>query len=122
MDFQIDEAYLTDVVVRTEYPRYNDRTDLTAEELISVIKNPAPAVSIGTKDHPEFTCLREQLEQDGYIQVQPGWWNGDCVLKPFRLNDVRFKKGDQFPCAAAMKFHLEFQKKCQQRKKGGHYA
>jgi hypothetical protein len=110
MDFYIDPAYLTDIVVRSEYPRYNDRTELTAEELISVIKNPAPAVSIGNKDHPEFACLREQLEQDGYIQVQRGWWNGDCVLKPFKLNNVEFKKGEQFPCAAAMKGHLKFAK------------
>jgi hypothetical protein len=43
MDFYIDEAYLTDIVVRTEYPRYDDRKELTAEELISVIKNPVPA-------------------------------------------------------------------------------
>ena len=57
MYFYIDEAYLTDVVVRTEYPRYNDRTELTAEEIISVIKHTAPAVSIGTKDNPEFDCL-----------------------------------------------------------------
>ena len=121
MDFYIDEAYLTDVVVRTEYPCYNDRTDLTAEELISVIKNPAPAVSIGTKDHPEFDSLRNNLEQQGYIAVQRGWWNGDCVLKPFRLNGKTFKKGSQFPCAAAMGVHLKVSRKYQQ-KKGGHNA
>ena len=111
MDFYIDEAYLTDVMVRTEYPCYNDRTDLTAEELISVIKNPNPSVSIGNKDHPEFAQLREQLERDGYIQVERGWWNGDRVLKAFQLNGVKFKKHDQFPCAAAMKLHLKFQQK-----------
>lgn len=122
MDFYIDEAYLTDVMVRTEYPRYSNRTDITAEELISVIKHPQPSISIGSKDHPEFTHLREQLEQDGYIQVQRGWWNGDHVLKPFCLNGVEFKKHDQFPCAAAMKFHLGFQRKCQQRKKGEAHA
>jgi hypothetical protein len=114
MDFYIDDAYLTDVVVRTEYPRYNDRTDLTAEELISVIKHPSPSVSVGTKDHPEFNRLREQLERDGYIQVQRGWWNGDRVLKPFRLNSKTFKKGEQFPCAAAMGVHLKVSKKHQQ--------
>jgi hypothetical protein len=111
MDFYIDEAYITDVMVRTEYPRYNDRTDLTAEELISVIKNPCPMVSVGTKDHPEFAQLREQLEREGYIQVERGWWNGDRVLKPFSLNGVKFKKHNPFPCAAAMKYHLEFQRK-----------
>jgi hypothetical protein len=121
MNFYIDPEYLTDVVVRTEYPPYNNRTDLTAEELISVIKNPTPTVSIGTKDHPEFACLREQLEQQGYIAVQRGWWNGDRVSKPFRLNGVKFKKGDQFPCGAAMAGHLKFQKKYQQ-KKGAHDA
>jgi hypothetical protein len=122
MDFYIDEAYLTDVVVRTEYPRYDDRTELTVEELISVIKNPVPTVYVGTMDHPEFTCLREQLEQQGYIQVQRSWWNGDRVLKSFQLNSVRFKKGDQFPCGAAMKGHLKFTKLYKQKKKGGHDA
>jgi hypothetical protein len=121
MDFYIDEAYLTDIVVRTEYPRYDDRKELTAEELISVIKNPVPAVSIGTKDHPEFACLREQLEQEGYIQVERGWWNGDRVLKPFRLNGKTFKKNEQFPCAAALGVHLKVSRKYQQ-KKGGHNA
>jgi hypothetical protein len=111
MDFYIDEAYLTDIVVRYEYPRYNDRTELTAEELISIIKHPMPTVCVGTKDHPEFTCLREQLERGGYIQVERGWWNGDRVLKSFSLNGVKFKKHDQFSCAAAMKHHLEFQRK-----------
>jgi hypothetical protein len=119
MDFYIDEACLTDVMVRTEYPRYNDRTDLTAEELISVIKNPNPSVSIGNKDHPEFAQLREQLERNGYIQVQRGWWNGDRVLKAFQLNDVKFKKHDQFPCAAAMKLHLKFQRKYLKQKEFG---
>jgi len=116
MDFYIDKAYLTDIMVRTEYPRYDDRTDLTAEELISIIKHPRPSVSIGSKDHPEFTQLREQLERDGYILVERGWWNGDRVLKTFRLNDVEFKKHNQFPCAAAMKHHLEFQRKYKQKK------
>ena len=119
MDFYIDESCLTDVMVRTEYPRYNDRTDLTAEELISVIKNPNPSVSIGNKDHPEFAQLREQLERNGYIQVQRGWWNGDRVLKAFQLNDVKFKKHDQFPCAAAMKLHLKFQRKYLKQKEFG---
>ena len=113
MDFYIDQAYLTDIVVRTEYPCYNDRTELTAEELISVIKNPTPIVSSGTDDHPEFTCLRKQLEQDGYIQVQRGWWNGDRVINPFKLNDIEFKKGEQFPCAAAMGIHLKVSRRYQ---------
>jgi hypothetical protein len=102
--------------VRTEYPRYDNSTDITAEELISIIKNPQPSFSIGTKDHPEFAQLREQLEQEGYIQVERGWWNGDRVLKTFQLNGVEFKKHDQFSCAAAMKHHLEFQRTYKQKK------
>jgi len=116
MDFYIDEAYLTDVTIRTEYPRYDNRTDLTPEELLDIIKNPTAMTSISNKDHPEFTYLREQLEQQGFIKVERGWWNGDRVLKTFQLNDVEFKKHSQFPCASAMKHHLKFAKLYKQKK------
>jgi len=122
MDLYIDEAYLADVTVRTEFGGYKDRTDLTADELIDLLKNPVRAVMIGSKDHPEFTKLREQLGQQGFIKIERSWNNGDCVLKPFRLNGVKFKKHDQFPCAVAMKGHLKFAKLYQQKRKGGQDA
>jgi len=58
--------------------------------------------SQATIDHPEFTKLRNKLDKLGYIEVQRLWWNGDRVLKPFKLNGMAFKKGDQFPCASAL--------------------
>lgn len=122
MDFYIDEAYLTDIIVRTEYLRYENRSELTADELLEAIKNPVAMTSLSNKDHPEFTYLREHLEQQGFIAVQRGWWNGDCVLKSFRLNDVKFHKGEKFPCASAMKGHLKFVKLYNQKKKGGQNA
>lgn len=118
MDFYIDEAYLTDVVVRIEYPR----TVLAPEELFEVIKNPVQITSVGHKDHPEFDHLRKQLEKQGFIKIELGCWNGDRVLKTFQLNGVKFKKHDQFPCAVAMKGHLKFAKLYQQKRKGGQDA
>lgn len=58
--------------------------------------------SIGTKDHPEFTKLRNQLSKMGYILMETSYSNGDIVLKPFKLNKINFKKGEQFPCASAL--------------------
>ena len=58
--------------------------------------------SYACKDHPEFTKLRNRLCELGYISVEPTYWNGDIVLKPFKLNKLSFKKGEQFPCAAAL--------------------
>jgi hypothetical protein len=60
-------------------------------------------------DHPGFTRLRDELENKGYIKTERNCWNGDTVLKAFRLNDHWFEEGDTFPCAAAMKnmFKLE---------------
>ena len=58
--------------------------------------------SIGVKDHPEFTKLRNRLSKMGYILMETSYWNGDIVLQPFKLNKLSFKKGEQFPCASAL--------------------
>jgi hypothetical protein len=121
MDFHIDPAYLTDIIVREDFVPRVDTDSITPERLIEVIKNAGRYYSIGSKDHPEFVKLRDQLEKQGYIITERGWWNGDRVLKKFTLNGVKFRKHAQFPCAAAMRGHLQFAKKYQQ-KKGGHYA
>ena len=58
--------------------------------------------SYAFKDHPEFTKLRDRLCELGYISIEPTYWNGDRVLKPFKLNKLSFKKGEPFPCASAI--------------------
>jgi hypothetical protein len=58
--------------------------------------------SFGTKDHPEFTKLRNRLCKLGYISIEHSWINGDKVLTPFKLNKLDFEKGQQFPCAGAL--------------------
>lgn len=115
-DFFIDPQYLTDVMVTTYYKKYQDQDHVTHEELIDAIKYPGGAIMMGSKDHPEFSFLRDELERQGYIACQRMWWNGDRVVKPFRLNGCLFEEDEQFPCAAAMKGHLKF------LKKGGDYA
>jgi hypothetical protein len=99
----IDEQYITDVTVRTEYDFIKDRNNPTHDDIIKVLKGYDKSVSISSKDHDEFTKLRNQLEHEGYIECQRGWWNGDRVLKPFKLNEWSFKKNHKFPCASAMK-------------------
>ena len=71
--FIIDEQYITDVTVRVERRQeINDKQDL-----FKAIKNPVVMSSISNKDHDEFTKLRNQLEELGYIKTERGWWNGD---------------------------------------------
>ena len=103
MNFIIDEQYICDVAVRTEHDFIKDRANPTHDELILILKGHDKMVCTGSKDHDEFTRLRDQLEAQGYIKTERGWWNGDRVLKPFLLNGWRFKKGHRFPCAAALK-------------------
>ena len=109
--FNIDEQYITDVTVRTEYDFIKDRSNITHDELIKILKGWDKSVSISSKDHDEFTKLRNQLEQEGYIKTQRSWWNGDRVLKTFRLNEWTFKKGHKFPCAAAMSTNIKVARK-----------
>ena len=107
MDFTIDPEYLTSVTIRDEWNTYtrNGRVP-TAEELILIIQGKGECSTTSSEDHPEFARLREQLGELGYIKIQRGWWNGDEVLKPFRLNGRKFKVGAQFSCGSAMGNHL----------------
>ena len=106
MHFTLDEQYICDVAVRTEYDWIKDRNNITHEDLIKILKGYDKSYSISNKDHDEFTKLRDRLEAEGYIQTQRNYWNGDVVLKPFYLNGWHFKKNYQFPCAAALQTRI----------------
>lgn len=106
-EFYIDEAYLCSVPVNIVY----SRPIKTNQDLIDTLKNPIIIKSFSTIDHPEFTKLREQLGADGYIEIERGWWNGDRVLKQFRLNGFLFRKNSKFPCAEAMRVSIKVAKK-----------
>jgi len=109
--FTIDEAYICDVIVRTEHDFIKDRNNLTNEDLVKILKGWDKSVSISNKDHDEFTKLRNQLEELGYIKIERGWWNGDRVLKSFKLNEWTFRKGHKFPSAAAMRVRIDCARK-----------
>jgi hypothetical protein len=109
--FTLDEAYICDVRVRQEYDFIKDRNNPTHEDLIKILKGYDKGCSTYSKDHDEFTKLREELGRRGFISIERGWWNGDRILKPFYLNEWRFKKGHKFPCAAAMKNSIECARK-----------
>jgi hypothetical protein len=111
MNFEIDPEYVTDVAVTQTYYRHANKSTLTNEELIEVIRKPVSSSTYSTEDHPEFARLRDRLGELGYIDIQRGWSNGDRVLKSFVLNGVAFEPGEQFCCAGAMKMHLERNKK-----------
>ena len=111
MKFTIDEQYICDVTVRTEHDFIKDRSNPTDEDLIKILKGWDKSVSISNKDHDEFTRLRNQLGELGYIEIVRNYWNGDRVLKPFMLNEWQFRKGHKFPCAAAMKNSIECARK-----------
>ena len=100
--FTIDEQFICDVIVRTEHDFIKDRNNPTDEDLINILKGYDKSFTTSSKDHDEFTKLRDQLEELGYIETQRRWWNGDRVIKGFKLNEWTFKKGEKFPCATAM--------------------
>ena len=85
--------------------------ELTDKQLIKILKGEDRWSSISSKDDDVFTELRFALEEQGYLKVQRMWSNGDEVLKPFYLNGVLFEKGDRFPCAPAMKYHIVYKEK-----------
>lgn len=101
--FNIDENFICDVQVINVFDGIKDRNNITHEDLIKIIKGCDKVTSTSHEDHPEFAKLRDQLEELGYIKTERGWWNGDRVLKSFKLNEWTFKKGHKFCSAAAMK-------------------
>lgn len=109
--FTLDEQYIVDQVVRETHNPYAGRDDLTDEELLKAIAGRGIYTTTRSQDHPEFTKLRELLGAQGHIRIERGYWNGDRVLKPFQLNGVEFYQGGKFPCAAAMRHHLEWKRK-----------
>ena len=112
MDFTIDPAYLCSVSIREEYNQYTrNGREPTAEELLLILQGKGNYIIGSSIDHPEFTRLREQLGEQGYIKIERGWWNGDSVLKPFTLNGLKFKPGEQFSCAGAMGTHFAVRSK-----------
>ena len=111
--FNIDPVYLTDVTVRTDYKPTRPVGQSTADDIVRALKGLDQCYSISSRDHPEFAILRDQLEAQGFIQTQRQWWNGDRVLQPFILNGMTFEIGEQFPCAVAMKGHLQAKQRYQ---------
>ena len=109
--FVIDEQYITDVTVRQEYDLVKDRNNPTNQELIKILKGHDKSVSISSKDHDEFTKLRDQLEELGYITTWRNCWNGDRILKSFKLNEWTMRKGHKFPCAAALRVSIDCARK-----------
>jgi hypothetical protein len=106
--FYIDIAYVVSVIERKEHRIKQWIGETEADFLIRKLSSDnSPVFSIGSNDHEEFSKLREQLSNEGYILIQRGWHNGDRVIKPFYLNDKLFEEHETFFCAAAMKYRLE---------------
>lgn len=110
-EFFIDPQYLTDVRTDTVITTLENPANPTPDDLIKILKGTHVIHIYGNKDHDEFTRLRNQLEQLGYIKTERSWWNGDCVLKSFKLNGWIIRKGAKFPCAAALGISIDYANK-----------
>ena len=97
--FRLKREYFTSVPDN----KYMELADLFGKIIVK-------GESYGTKDHPEFTKLRNKLCKLGYISIETSYWNGDRVLKPFKLNELTLKKGEQFLCACALGIRLDLLK------------
>lgn len=106
--FTIDHSYLTNITIYKEWNSYKNKTDPSEEDLIKVLQGKGKCSTTYSEDHPEFSKLRNQLESEGYITTIRNYVNGDRVVEEFYLNNVKFRKGEQFPCAPAMRHHIEY--------------
>lgn len=103
MKFTIDPKFLTDQIVTTKTKIIPSDTLSWPSDVLSYLESTDYVVTTTQNiDHPQFTELRETLGQQGYIEIQRSWWNGDRVVRPFELNQHQFEVGETFPCAAAL--------------------
>ena len=112
--FTIDEEYITCVTVVENYSKYRDTAteDLTADDIVSILKHqPVTMTMIRSEDHPEFKELRNRLGELGYIRIERSFINGDRVLRPFSLNEWKFKPDDRFLCAGALRVAIDSARK-----------
>lgn len=109
MDFHLPISSLCDVTIRKEWGMYDHipLDELKPEQLFTILKGEDRCSSIHTEDHPDFAELRNKLEEQGYIRTQRNCWNGDRVLRPFRLNGALFTEGEKFCSGAAIKWDVE---------------
>ena len=109
--FSIDDEYITSVTVVKELCFLEDRNNPTPEDTIKILKGYHRGSITSHKDHDEFTKLRDQLEELGYIRTARNYWNGDTVLKPFKLNEWTFKKNQRFLSAGALRSSIDWARK-----------
>lgn len=107
-NFEIDPQYLTDLQEVFTIDLVKDRNNPTPDEIILILRGSDTIRNIHTIDHPEFTKLRNKLEELRYIKIERSWWNGDTVLKSFKLNGWILRKDFSFPCAAALGITIKF--------------
>lgn len=105
--FTIDPTHISEQVVVKRIGRFDGRTDLTNEELMQVLDGSDYVGSTTSSEaHPGFIGLRKMLHEQGYINMETRWVNGDSVIKPFALNGFMFLPRDQFPCASVLRWQL----------------
>lgn len=107
-EFTIEEQFLTSVMITRTGSKFDGRTDLDAQEMLELLQGKHTWTTTKSEDHPVFANLRNVLEAQGHIRIQRGFWNGDRVLTPFKLNGVEFNTSDRFVCAAAMSSYLKY--------------
>jgi len=109
-EFYLDEIYMTTVYKLVSGNKYDGRDHLTDYELLDLLKGNGDWSYHRNEDHDKFTELRNELEKSGYIRTQRSFWNGDYVCKPFKLNGALFRKGNSFPCSAAMQHTVKWKR------------
>jgi hypothetical protein len=102
-NFEIDEQYFCDDNVPIYRENLENRDNPTPEDMIKILKGEdRTLVGYSNRDHPVFAELRDRLERLGYIKTVRNSWNGDRVIKSFKLNGWTFRQEHRFPCAAAL--------------------
>ncbi len=67
--FIIDPSSLCSVTTTRHYGPHQGKTNLTAKELIEVIKYANKYSTTSSDDHPDFANLRNELETNGFINT-----------------------------------------------------
>lgn len=101
-EFYIDKKFLCNVQVKRRYVQISNPEAPTEDDLVSILDGTGILETISFEDHPTFIQFRDMLQRDGYIVKDNRVYNNDTVIKPFKVNGIRFRPGHRFLSASAL--------------------
>lgn len=108
-EFNIPIEQLRGVIIAYEVNEIAEKRTQTPKDTLDIISGKGRITKYRDVDSFEFSKLRNQLAEQGFIKKVDTHTDADRVLQPFILNGVTFKKGNKFLSGESLRSYLKFE-------------